>query len=64
MMNDATNYAKSQADIFKQSLQYLVDAQNQQKMLDEQALSQRYTNLVNQVNQKRLPIEQQFGTRR
>ena len=60
-MNDATNYAKSQADVFKQSLQYLVDAQNQQKMLDEQALSQRYTNLVNQVNQKRLPIEQQFG---
>lgn len=61
MMNDATNYAKSQADLFKQSLQYLVEQQNQQKLLDEQALSQRYTNLVNQVNQKRLPIEQQFG---
>lgn len=60
-MNDAINYAKSQADIFKQSLQYLVEQQNQQKLLDEQALNQRYTNLVNQINQKRLPIEQQFG---
>lgn len=60
-MNDAKNYASGQADIFKQSLQYLVEQQNQQKLLDEQALSQRYTNLVNQVNQKRLPIEQQFG---
>lgn len=61
MMNDATNYAKSQADIFKQSLQYLVEQQNQQKILDEQALNQRYADLVNQINQKRLPIEQQYG---
>lgn len=61
MLNDAKNYASEQADIFKQSLQYLVEQQNQQKILDEQALNQRYTDLVNQVNQKRLPIEQQYS---
>lgn len=61
MLNDAKNYASGQADIFKQSLQYLVEQQNQQKILDEQALNQRYADLVNQINQKRLPIEQQYG---
>lgn len=60
MLNEATKYATNKADLFKQSLQYLVEQQNQQKLLDEQALSQRYTNLVNQVNQKRLPVQQQY----
>jgi len=61
MINDATNYATGKADIFKQSLQYLVDAQNTQRLLDEQSMNKRYGNLVEQINQKRLPIEQQFG---
>lgn len=60
-MNDALNYAQQQADTFKNSLQYLIEQQNQQKMLDQQALTQRYTNLVNQINQQKTPIQQRYS---
>ena len=45
----------------KNSLQYLIEQQNQQKMLDQQALTQRYTNLVSQINQQKTPIQQRYS---
>lgn len=60
-MNEALNYAQQQADTFKNSLQYLIEQQNQQKMLDQQALTQRYTNLVNQINQQKTPIQERYS---
>lgn len=60
-MNDALNYAQQQADTFKNSLQYLIEQQNQQKMLDQQALTQRYSNLVNQINQQKTPIQERYS---
>lgn len=60
-MNDALNYAQQEANTFKNSLQYLIEQQNQQKMLDQQALTQRYTNLVSQINQQKTPIQQRYS---
>lgn len=61
MYNDISSMAQSAADTFKNSLQYLVDAQNQQKLLDEQTATQRYQNLLTQINQQRDPIQQQYA---
>lgn len=60
-MNDALNYAQQEANTFKNSLQYLIEQQNQQKLLDQQALTQRYDNLVNQINQQKTPIQQRYS---
>ena len=51
----------STRNTFKNSLQYLIEQQNQQKMLDQQALTQRYTNLVSQINQQKTPIQQRYS---
>lgn len=61
MYEDISNAAQTSANTFKDSLQYLVDAQNQQKLLDQQAVTQRYQNLLNQINQQKEPIQQQFA---
>lgn len=61
MYNDINSRAQSAANTFKDSLQYLVDAQNQQKLLDEQTATQRYQNLLTQINQQRDPINQQYA---
>lgn len=61
MYNNISSMAQSAADTFKNSLQYLVDAQNQQKLLDEQTAAQRYQNLLTQINQQRDPINQQYA---
>lgn len=61
MYNDISKQAQSTANTFKNSLQYLVDAQNQQKLLDEQSSSQRYQNLLNQINQQRVPLQEQYA---
>lgn len=61
MYNNISSMAQSAADTFKNSLQYLVDAQNQQKLLDEQTATQRYQNLLTQINQQRDPINQQYA---
>lgn len=64
-MNDATlkaamNYAQSGANTWKNDMQYLIDMQNQQKLLDQQTATQKYQNLINQINQQRSPIQQQY----
>ena len=61
MYNDISSMAQGAATTFKDSLQYLVDAQNQQKLRDEQAATQRYQNLLTQINQQRDPIQQQYA---
>lgn len=62
MYTDISTQAQTQANTFKNSLQYLVDAQNQQKILDQQTAAQKYQNLLNQINQQRQPIQQQFAS--
>jgi hypothetical protein len=62
MYDDIDKAAQESADTFKNSLQYLVDAQNQQRLLDQQAATQRYQNLLEQINQQRNPLQQQFAT--
>lgn len=61
MYNDISKQAQATANTFRDSLQYLVDAQNQQKLLDEQSSSQRYQNLLNQINQQRVPLQEQYA---
>lgn len=62
MYNDISKAAQDSANVFRNSLQYLVDAQNQQKLLDQQASSERYQNLLNQINQQREPLQTQFAS--
>lgn len=59
-MQGATDYAKQQADIFKQSLQYLIDQENEQKKNAQQLATQNYENIINQLNQNKIPIEAQY----
>lgn len=61
-MNNANTYAQQQANIFKESLQYLIDQQNEQKKLSEQLINKNYENAINKINQGRIPIEQQYKT--
>ena len=46
-MNNANNYAQQQADIFKQSLQYLIDQQNTRKQSAMELLNRNYENAIN-----------------
>lgn len=62
MYEDISKAAQTSADAFKNSLQYLIDAQNQQRLLDQQAAAQRYQNLLEQINQQKNPLQQQFAT--
>lgn len=62
MYEDISKAAQTSADTFKNSLQYLIDAQNQQRLLDQQAAAQRYQNLLEQINQQKNPLQQQFAT--
>ena len=59
-MQGATDYAKQQADIFKQSLQYLIDQENERKKNAQQLATQNYENIINQLNQNKIPIEAQY----
>lgn len=59
-MQEATDYAKQQADVFKNSLQYLIDQQNEQKKNAQQLVTQNYENMINQLNQSKVPIEEQY----
>jgi hypothetical protein len=60
MNNEANKYAQQQADTFRNSLQYLIDQQNQQKLIDEQTATSRYQNLLTQINQQIDPINTQY----
>lgn len=62
MYNDLSKIAQSQTNTFANSLQYLVEQQNKQKVLDQTALTQRYDALINQINQQKMPILQQYDT--
>lgn len=59
-MNEAMKYAQTQSDTFKNSLQYLIDQQNTQKMQDKSAATTRYDNLIEQINQQTQPIQSQY----
>lgn len=60
-MNDKANkYAQQQADTFRNSLQYLIDQQNQQKLIDEQTATSRYQNLLTQINQQIDPVNTRY----
>lgn len=59
-MNNANNYAQEQADIFKQSLQYLIDQQNTRKQSTIELLNRNYENAINKLNQNKLSIEEQY----
>lgn len=61
MYDELHNKAQSSASTFEKSLQYLIDAQNEQRAADEQAASQRYQNLVDQINAQRSPLLEQYG---
>ena len=60
MYDELKKQAQDAANTYAKTLQQLIDSQNQQKLLSEQAASQRYQNLINQINQQRQPIQQQF----
>jgi len=60
MYDELKKQAQDAANTYARTLQQLIDSQNQQKLLSEQAASQRYQNLINQINQQRQPIQQQF----
>ena len=49
-MNEANKYAQSQADAFRETLQYLVDTQNEQKRLQEQLAATNYQNMLDKIN--------------
>lgn len=59
-MNNANNYAQQQADIFKQSLQYLIDQENTRKQSTMELLNRNYENAINKLNQSKLNIEEQY----
>lgn len=61
MNEEALQHAKQESNTFKDSLQYLIDAQNQQRLTDEQSATKRYENLVNQINQQRTPVQEQYA---
>jgi hypothetical protein len=61
MYDELNKQAQSAANTYASTLQQLIDSQNQQKLLDQQAASQRYQNLINQINQQKQPIQQQFA---
>jgi len=60
MYDELKKQAQEAANTYAKTLQQLIDSQNQQKLLSEQAAFQRYQNLINQINQQRQNIQQQF----
>lgn len=59
-MNNAMDYAKKQADTFRDTLSYLVDKQNEQTKLKESLAKTNYENLVNQINSAKANLEQTY----
>ena len=60
MYDEINKKATADADAFRNSLQYLIDEQNKQNQLTKQLAETNYQNTLNQINQSRLPIEQQY----
>lgn len=60
MYDEINKKATADADAFRSSLQYLIDEQNKQNQLTKQLAETNYQNTLNQINQSRLPIEQQY----
>jgi len=61
MIEEATKFATKEADTFKDSLQYLVEQQNEQKVIDQQSATQRYQNLLTEIENQRAPIQDQYA---
>lgn len=61
-MQDATEYAQKQSDAFRESLQYLIDEQNKQKLAAQKLINTTYGNTVNQINAQRGNITQDYTT--
>lgn len=61
MNTAATTYAQTQADTFRSSLQYLIDAQNAAKLADQQALETEYQSLVDQLNQSKTSVQTNYA---
>ena len=59
-MQEATDYAQQRAEVFKNELQFLIDKQNEEKKNAQQLITQNYENMINTLNQGRVPIEQQY----
>ena len=59
-MQEGTDYAKQQSEILRNELQFLIDKQNEEKKNAQQLVTQNYENMINQLNQGRVPIEQQY----
>lgn len=59
-MQEGTDYAKQQSEILRNELQFLIDKQNEEKKNAQQLVTQNYENMINTLNQGRVPIEQQY----
>lgn len=59
-MQEAEDYAKKQSEAFQSSLQYLINEQNEQKKAAQQLVSQNYTNMINKLNQSKVPLEETY----
>lgn len=60
MYDEINKKATAEADAFRNSLQYLIDEQNKQNQLSKKLAETNYQNTLNQINQFRVPIEQQY----
>ena len=60
MYDEINKKATADADAFRNSLQYLIDEQNKQNQLSKKLAETNYQNTLNQINQSRVPIEQQY----
>jgi len=60
LLSDAKKYASTESGVFKNSLQFLLDQQNNQKVADEQSMSGRYQNLMTTINQQEAPINENY----
>lgn len=60
MYDEINKKATADADAFRNSLQYLIDEQTKQNQLTKQLAETNYQNTLNQINQSKLPIEQQY----
>ena len=60
MYDEINKKATAEADAFRNSLQYLIDEQNKQNQLSKKLAETNYQNTLNQINQSRVPIEQQY----
>lgn len=60
MYDEINKKATADANAFKNSLQYLIDEQNKQNQLSKKLAETNYQNTLNQINQSKTPIEQQY----